>query len=180
MDFTSMNFGDILFAINCNPLKNEIRKIEKINKRIVQTKNGIYFNEICLKEGLHPKFPYIYIYVYHWKEWLVADVLEYLHLQVSPISCWADPCIAWKNTNSNNCRRPVDGGTPRPVLLACSKKSHLVCLISFQLPICFQNFVINIIHPLKKCWSACNTSAKALLLLPVVPAFEIIILTLLI
>ena len=63
-----MNFGYLLFAHNCDPLKNEIRKIEKINKRIVQTKNGIYFNEKCLKEGLHPKFSniqciYIYIYI---------------------------------------------------------------------------------------------------------------------
>ena len=46
MDFTGMNFGDLLFALNCDSLKNEIRKIEKINKRIVQTKNGIYFNEM--------------------------------------------------------------------------------------------------------------------------------------
>ena len=53
MDFTSMNLGDLLFALNCDRLKNEIRKIEKINKRIVQSKNGIYFNEI-----------YIYIYIY--------------------------------------------------------------------------------------------------------------------
>ena len=60
-----MNFGDLLFARNCDPLKNEIRKIEQINKRIVQIKNGIYFNNICLKEGLHPKFSiYIYIYIY--------------------------------------------------------------------------------------------------------------------
>ena len=58
-----MNFGDHLFALNCDPLKNEITKIEKINKRIVPTKNGIYFNEICLKEGQHPKFS-IYIYIY--------------------------------------------------------------------------------------------------------------------
>ena len=42
MEFTSMNFGDLLFALNCDPLKYEIRKIEKINKRIVQTINGIY------------------------------------------------------------------------------------------------------------------------------------------
>ena len=58
-----MNFGDLLFALNCDRLKNEIRKIEKINKRIVQSKNGIYFNEICPKEGLHPKFSNIYIYI---------------------------------------------------------------------------------------------------------------------
>ena len=64
MEFTSMNFGDLLFALNCDLLKNEIRKIEKINQRIVQTKNGIYFNKICLKEGLHPKFSNICIYIY--------------------------------------------------------------------------------------------------------------------
>ena len=52
MNFTSMNFGDLLFALNCDLLKNDIRKIEKINKPIVQSKNGIYFNEI-----------YIYIYI---------------------------------------------------------------------------------------------------------------------
>ena len=63
MGFTIMNFGELLFALNCDPLKNEM-KIEKINKRIVRTKNGIYFNEICLKEGLHPKFVNIYIYIY--------------------------------------------------------------------------------------------------------------------
>ena len=41
-----MNFGELLIFLNCDPLKNEIMKIEKINKRIVETKNGIYFNEI--------------------------------------------------------------------------------------------------------------------------------------
>ena len=54
MDFTSTNFGDLLFALNCDLLKNEIRKIEKINKRIVQTENGIYFIYI---------YNYIYIYM---------------------------------------------------------------------------------------------------------------------
>ena len=43
------------------------------------------------------------------------------------------------------------GGTPRPVLLTGVKKSHLGCLISFELPMGFQKFlVINKIHPLKK------------------------------
>ena len=59
MDFTSMNFGDLLFALNCDRLKNDIRKIEKINKHIVQSKNGIYFNEIFLNFLI-----YIYIYIY--------------------------------------------------------------------------------------------------------------------
>ena len=43
-----MNFGDLLFALNCDRLKNEIRKIEKINRHIVQSKNGFYFNEIYI------------------------------------------------------------------------------------------------------------------------------------
>ena len=47
-----MNIGDLLFALNCDPLQNEIRKIRKINKRIVQTKNDVYLNEI-----------YMYIYI---------------------------------------------------------------------------------------------------------------------
>ena len=60
MNFINMNFGELLFALNCDPLKNKIRKIEKINKSIVQTKNGIHFNEI-----------YIYIYI----QW-VAKVFD--------------------------------------------------------------------------------------------------------
>ena len=44
-----MNFGKLLIALNCVPLKNEIRKIEKINKRVVKTKNGIYLiKNICV------------------------------------------------------------------------------------------------------------------------------------
>ena len=64
MDFTNKTFGELLFAINNDHLKNKVRKIERINKRIVQTESGIYFNEICLKEGLQPKFSNIYIYIY--------------------------------------------------------------------------------------------------------------------
>ena len=45
----------------------------------------------------------------------------------------------------------MGGGTPRPVLLTDAKKSHLGCLISFELPMGFQNcVVINKIHPVKK------------------------------
>ena len=53
----------------------------------------------------------------------------------------------------SNCRQPVAGleGTPRPVLLTGAKKSHLGCLISFELLMGFQNFVvINTIHSFKK------------------------------
>ena len=51
-----MNFGELLFALNSNPLKTETRKIEKINKLIVQTKNDTDFNDIydaLLNERLH-------------------------------------------------------------------------------------------------------------------------------
>ena len=47
----------------------------------------------------------------------------------------------------------MDGGgeTPHPVLLTGAKRSHLGCLISFELSMCFQNFVvINKMHPFKK------------------------------
>ena len=56
-----MNFGHLLFAPNSHPLKNEIRKIEKINKRIVQTTNGIYFNEIYIHKYKYMYILYIYI-----------------------------------------------------------------------------------------------------------------------
>ena len=40
---------------------------------------------------------------------------------------------------------------PHPVLLTDAKKSHLWCLISFELPMGFQNFdVFNKIHSLSK------------------------------
>ena len=55
-----MNFGDLLFALNCDRLKNDIRKIEKIKKRIVQSKNGIYFN---------------YIYIYPCQQMMLSELL---------------------------------------------------------------------------------------------------------
>ena len=66
------------------------------------------------------------------------------------LSCWVDPRIAWKTHQHSNCRRPVDGGggTPCPVLLIDAKKSHLGCMISFELSMGFQNFVVvNKIQP---------------------------------
>ena len=68
--------------------------------------------------------------------------------------CQLDSRIAClENSDSNYCRRLVEGGggTPRPLLLTCAKKSHLGYLISFELHMGFQNFVvINKIPPLKK------------------------------
>ena len=84
----------------------------------------------------------------------VTEVLAYLHVQVSPISCWVVGSILaslLKNTDTAivGDRCTGGGGTPRPVLLTGAKKSHLGWLISFELPMGFQNFVvINKIHPL--------------------------------
>ena len=73
----------------------------------------------------------------------MAEVLVYLHVQVLPnqlLSCWVDPCIAWKKHWHSNCSQPVDGGegTPHPLLLTGAKKSHLGCLISFLTLQCVQ------------------------------------------
>ena len=52
MDLTRTNFGELLFALNFDPLIKEMRNIERINKRTVQTKNGIFL------------IKYIYMYTY--------------------------------------------------------------------------------------------------------------------
>ena len=59
---------------------------------------------------------------------LVAEVLAYLHVQISPISCNVVGSIlqmCLEKTLTRNCRLPVGGGggTPRPVLLTAAKKS---------------------------------------------------------
>ena len=46
-------FWELLHSLNNYLLKNKIRNIEKLNKKIVNIENGIRFNEI-----------YIYIYIY--------------------------------------------------------------------------------------------------------------------
>ena len=53
MDYSVLNFGQLLFLLGNEGLKNNVRNFEKINKRIVHLKSGITFNEI-----------YIYIYIY--------------------------------------------------------------------------------------------------------------------
>ena len=64
MDFNQQSFGSLLFLLENEYLKKEIRNIEKMNKRLIHIKSGINFNNICLKEGLQPTFTNIYIYIY--------------------------------------------------------------------------------------------------------------------
>ena len=68
------------------------------------------------------------LHYYNITGWPVAEVLAYLHVQISPISCnvvGSILLVLGKNTDTVNCRLPVDGGrgTPRPVLLTGAKKS---------------------------------------------------------
>ena len=48
MDYSVLNFGQLLFLLGNEGLKNNIRNSEKINKRIVHLKSGIHFNEIYI------------------------------------------------------------------------------------------------------------------------------------
>ena len=64
---------------------------------------------------------------------------------------WSSHCLEKTLTAIVGDRWTGVDGIPRPVLLTGAKKSHLVCLISFELPMGFQNFVfINKIHPFWK------------------------------
>ena len=58
-----MNFGDLLFALNCDPLKNEIRKIEKINSGLFKLKIVFILIKYALKRDFTPNF-LLYIYIY--------------------------------------------------------------------------------------------------------------------
>ena len=85
----------------------------------------------------------------------VPEVLEYLHVHCAGLtnqllSCWIDPRITWKNTDTAivGDRWTGVGGHHSLHCYLVQKKSHLGCMISFQLPIGFQNLVvINKIHP---------------------------------
>ena len=61
MDYSALNFGQLLFLLGNECLENKIRNIEKINKRIVHLKSGIHFNKLCIQEGLQPNLTNIYI-----------------------------------------------------------------------------------------------------------------------
>ena len=49
IDFSQQSFRFLLFSLDNEDLKNKIKKIEKMNKRLFYIKSGINFNYICLK-----------------------------------------------------------------------------------------------------------------------------------
>ena len=76
--------GELLHSLNNDVLKNKILSIEKLNKKIVNIKNGIRFNEACIKDGLHPKFANIHICIYIMRMtwiWLIRITWMCLHHQ---------------------------------------------------------------------------------------------------
>ena len=64
MDFNQQTFGSLLFFLENEYLKKEIRNIENMNKRLIHIKSGINFNNMCLKEGLQSKCTHTHIYIY--------------------------------------------------------------------------------------------------------------------
>ena len=64
MDYSNLNFGQLLHRIENIDIKNNISSYEKIKKRILSAKYVIIFYQICLDEGLYPIFTNIYIYIY--------------------------------------------------------------------------------------------------------------------
>ena len=53
VNYQILNIGELLYLLPCNLLKNNVRAIEKLNKRFINAKYGKIFNET-----------YIYIYIY--------------------------------------------------------------------------------------------------------------------
>ena len=62
VNYQILNIGELLYLLPCNLLRNNVRAIEKLNKRFINAKCGKIFNETCISERLFPKFAYIYIY----------------------------------------------------------------------------------------------------------------------
>ena len=62
VNYQILNIGELLYLPPCNLLRNNVRAIEKLNKRFISAKYGKSFNETCISERLFPKFANIYIF----------------------------------------------------------------------------------------------------------------------
>ena len=56
----NFNIGQLLNLLD-NVNKNDVTKLEKLNKSFLNNKYGISFNKICINEGLLPNYTNIYI-----------------------------------------------------------------------------------------------------------------------
>ena len=55
-----MNFGNLLFQQPYN-IRKQVRNIETNEKKLIQTKMAVVFNNTCINENLPPTFINIYV-----------------------------------------------------------------------------------------------------------------------
>ena len=56
-----MNFGELIYLQPEN-IKQRVRKIENLEKKLANARIAILFNKTCLNENILPIFTNIYIY----------------------------------------------------------------------------------------------------------------------
>ena len=61
--FNDFNIGQLLNFLDNNS-KDSIRKLEKLNKNLVNTKYGSLFNKISIKEGLFSNYTNVFMNIY--------------------------------------------------------------------------------------------------------------------
>ena len=57
VNYQILNIGELLYLLPCNLLMNNVRAIQKLNKRFINAKYGKIFNETCI-------YIYMYMYIY--------------------------------------------------------------------------------------------------------------------
>ena len=57
-------FSKLLGAIEDPHHIMKIRALEKLNKKKIDAKFGVFLNEVCLSERLVPNYTNMYIYIY--------------------------------------------------------------------------------------------------------------------
>ena len=80
--YQTLNIGELQHLLPCDLLRNNVRLIEKLNKRFINAKYGKNFYETCISERLFPKIANIHIYVYLQKR----TILHFVHLILDPMS----------------------------------------------------------------------------------------------
>ena len=57
---SSLNLGELLNLIESGT-RNLVRELEKKKKKLISSKYGVIFNNMCLNEKLLPNYTYIYM-----------------------------------------------------------------------------------------------------------------------
>ena len=55
--------GELISNFN-QSAKEVVRSLEKLQKKLVQERNAVVFNQTCIINGLLPTYTNIYIYIY--------------------------------------------------------------------------------------------------------------------